>query len=228
MKFAIIVFPGSNCDHDAYHVVRHVLGEEADFIWHKDSSLDGYDVVLIPGGFSYGDYLRSGAIACLSPIMSAVVRFAESGRPVLGICNGFQILVEADLLPGALVSNQNLRFINRPVFLTPGCSNSIFTSNLQLDRTYQMPIAHQSGNYLVAQDQLEELEHNDQIAFRYTTPEGDITALANPNGSTSNIAGVFNRNKNVLGMMPHPERASEPLLGSADGLTIFQSIIGSS
>jgi phosphoribosylformylglycinamidine synthase len=207
MKFAIIVFPGSNCDHDAYHVVRHVLGEEAHFVWHKESSLDGFEVVLIPGGFSYGDHLRTGAIARLSPIMSAVRKFAKGGKPILGICNGFQILVEAGLLPGALISNQSLRFVSRPVCLSPVCENS-------------------SGNYLATQDQLKELEQNDQIAFRYTTPEGNITPDANPNGSTANIAGVLNRKKNVLGMMPHPERAAEPLVGSADGLAIFQSIVG--
>lgn len=226
MKFAIIVFPGSNCDHDTYHAIRHGLGEEAHFVWHKETNLDGFDTVLIPGGFSYGDYLRSGAIACLSPIMSDVKRFARSGRPVLGICNGFQILIEAGLLPGALVSNQGLRFVSRPVFITSVCKDSIFTSSLQDGRTYQMPIAHQSGNYLVSQEQLKELEQNDQIAFRYATPAGIISQEANPNGSTSNIAGVLNHQKNVLGMMPHPERAAEPLVGSADGLAILQSIAG--
>lgn len=228
MKFAILVFPGSNCDHDTYHVVRHVLGEEAIFVWHKETALDGFDVVLIPGGFSYGDHLRTGAIASLSPIMSAVIKFAKNGKPVLGICNGFQILVEAGLLPGALISNQSLRFISRPVFLAPVCKSSVFTSSLQGDLAYQMPIAHHSGNYLATQEQLKELEQNDQIAFRYTTPEGNITPEANPNGSTGNIAGIFNRKKNVLGMMPHPERASESLVGSADGLAIFQSIVGNS
>ena len=226
MKFAIIVFPGSNCDHDTYYAIRHVLGEEAHFVWHKETNLDGFDTVLIPGGFTYGDYLRSGAVACLSPIMSDVKKFAESGRPVLGICNGFQILVEADLLPGVLVSNQELRFVSRPVFLTSVCKDSIFTASLQDGRTYQMPIAHQSGNYLVTQEQLKELEQNDQIAFRYTTPTGIISPEANPNGSISNIAGVLNQKKNVLGMMPHPERAAELLVGSADGLAIFQSIVG--
>ncbi|MFC1484077.1 phosphoribosylformylglycinamidine synthase subunit PurQ [Candidatus Neomarinimicrobiota bacterium] len=226
MKFAVIVFPGSNCDHDAYHVVRHVLGEEAHFVWHKENSLEDFEVVLIPGGFSYGDHLRTGAIACLSPIMSAVRKFAKAGKPVLGICNGFQILVEAGLLPGALISNQSLRFVSRPVFLAPVCRSSVFTSSLQVDQAYQMPIAHHSGNYLATQDQLKELEQNDQIAFRYSTHEGDITPEANPNGSTANIAGVLNRKKNVLGMMPHPERASESLVGSADGLAIFRSIVG--
>jgi phosphoribosylformylglycinamidine synthase len=226
MKFAIIVFPGSNCDHDAYYAIRHALGEEAHFVWHKESNLDGFDTVLIPGGFSYGDYLRSGAVACLSPIMSDVKRFAQSGRPVLGICNGFQILVEAGLLPGALVTNQDLRFVSRPVYLTSVCKDSIFTASLHDDRTYQMPIAHQSGNYLVTQEQLKDLEQNDQIAFRYTTPTGVISPDANPNGSTSSIAGVLNQEKNVLGMMPHPERAAELLVGSADGLAIFQSIVG--
>lgn len=228
MRFAILVFPGSNCDHDAYHAIRHVLNEEAAFVWHKESSLDGFDAVIVPGGFTYGDYLRTGAIARFSPIMSAVREFAQQGKPVMGICNGFQILIEAGLLPGALISNRSLRFISRPVYLKPESNNSLFTAGLQTDRTYRMPIAHYSGNYLVSPEALEQLAENGQIAFRYATPAGEVTPEANPNGSIDNIAGVLNQEKNVLGLMPHPERASERIVGSVDGLDIFKSIVGNS
>ncbi|UCH62436.1 MAG: phosphoribosylformylglycinamidine synthase subunit PurQ [Fidelibacterota bacterium] len=224
MRFAILVFPGSNCDHDAYHAVRHVLGEEGAFVWHKERSLDGYDAAIIPGGFSYGDYLRTGAIARFSPIMSAVQEFAQKGKPIIGICNGFQILVEAGLLPGALISNRSLRFISKMVYLKPEGQNSLFTAGLDTNRTYRMPIAHQSGNYLISPETLDQLERSDQIAFRYATPEGKVTAGANPNGSTGNIAGVLNREKNVLGLMPHPERAAEAIVGSYDGLAFFKSM----
>jgi len=225
MRFAILVFPGSNCDHDAYHAVRHVLGEEGAFIWHKERSLDGFDAVIIPGGFSYGDYLRTGAIARFSPIMSAVQEFARQGKPVIGICNGFQILVEAGLLPGALISNRSLRFISRMVYLKPEDQSSLFTAGLDANRTYRMPIAHQSGNYLISPEALDRLERNGQIAFRYATPAGEISPEANPNGSTGNIAGVLNREKNVLGLMPHPERAAEAIVGSDDGLAFFKSMV---
>lgn len=228
MRFAILVFPGSNCDHDAYHAIRHVLNEEATFIWHKESSLDGFDAAIVPGGFSYGDYLRTGAIARFSPIMPAVQEFARQGKPVIGICNGFQILVEAGLLPGALISNRSLRFVSRPVYLKPESNNSLFTAGLQTDRTYRMPIAHYSGNYLVSPETLDQLAENGQIAFRYATPAGEVTPEANPNGSIDNIAGVLNREKNVLGLMPHPERASERIVGSVDGLDLFKSIAGNS
>lgn len=226
MRFAILVFPGSNCDHDAYHAVRHVLGEEAAYVWHSEESLDGFDAVIIPGGFSYGDYLRSGAIARFSPIMSAVQRFAGDGGPVMGICNGFQILVEAGLLPGALISNQSLRFVSRMVHLKPEGNGSRFTAGLDVQRTYRMPVAHYSGNYLVAPGQLAELEQHGQIAFRYATADGELLPEANPNGSTANIAGVLNREKNVLGLMPHPERAVEPVVGTSDGLALFSSLAG--
>ena len=226
MRFAILVFPGSNCDHDAYHAVRHVLGEEGAFIWHLERSLEGFDAVIIPGGFSYGDYLRTGAIARFSPIMSAVQEFARQGKPVMGICNGFQILVEAGLLPGALISNRSLRFISRMVHLKPEGNDSLFTAGLDANRTYRMPIAHQSGNYVIAPDALKRLEENGQIAFRYATAAGEISSEANPNGSTGNIAGVLNREKNVLGLMPHPERAAESIVGSDDGLAFFKSIVG--
>ncbi|UCH11663.1 MAG: phosphoribosylformylglycinamidine synthase subunit PurQ [Fidelibacterota bacterium] len=226
MRFAVLVFPASNCDHDSYHVVRHVLGEEGAFVWHKETSLDGFDAVIIPGGFSYGDYLRTGAIARFSPIMSAVQEFAKAGKPVIGICNGFQILVEAGLLPGALISNRSLRFVSRMIYLRPEGNSSPFTADLDVNRVYQMPVAHQSGNYLVTDDELAALEDQDQIAFRYTNASGEIVPEANPNGSVGNIAGVLNKDKNVLGLMPHPERASEAILGSDDGLALFQSIIG--
>ncbi len=228
MRFAILVFPGSNCDHDSYHAIRHVLNEEAAFVWHKESSLEGFDAAIVPGGFSYGDYLRTGAIARFSPIMSAVQEFAQQGKPVIGICNGFQILIEAGLLPGALISNRSLRFISKPVYLKPEGNGNLFTAGLRTDRTYRMPIAHQSGNYLVSSEHLDKLVKNDQIAFRYATPGGDLTPEANPNGSIYNIAGVLNREKNVLGLMPHPERASEMIVGSVDGLDLFKSIVGNS
>ncbi|MCH7528009.1 MAG: phosphoribosylformylglycinamidine synthase subunit PurQ [Candidatus Marinimicrobia bacterium] len=228
MRFAVLVFPGSNCDYDAYHVVRQVLGERAEFIWHREASLDGFDVVIIPGGFSYGDYLRTGAIASLSPIMEAVRQFASAGGLVLGICNGFQILIEAGLLPGALISNSGLRFISRQIYLQPEGSGDPFTAGLDTGRSYAMPIAHQAGNYLVSPQELEQLEKNEQIAFRYVTAVGERTPDANPNGSSANIAGVLNREKNIMGMMPHPERAAEAVLGSVDGLALFESIIGRS
>lgn len=228
MRFAILVFPGSNCDHDAYQVVRHVLKEEAEFVWHQEESLEQFDVVIIPGGFSYGDYLRSGAIARFSPIMQAVQAFANDGGLVLGICNGFQVLVEADMLPGALINNHNLRFISQMVHLKPENGGSPYTAGLDLDRTYKMPMAHQSGNYFVSPAELAELEKHGQIAFRYVTQEGELTPEANPNGSIGNIAGVVNREKNVLGLMPHPERAAEAILGSVDGLALFKSMVGMS
>jgi len=228
VRFAILVFPGSNCDHDAYQVVRHVLKEEAEFVWHQEESLEQFDVVIIPGGFSYGDYLRSGAIARFSPIMQAVQAFANDGGLVLGICNGFQVLVEADMLPGALINNHNLRFISQMVHLKPENGGSPYTAGLDLDRTYKMPMAHQSGNYFVSPSELAELEKHGQIAFRYVTQEGELTPEANPNGSIGNIAGVVNREKNVLGLMPHPERAAEAILGSVDGLALFKSMVGMS
>lgn len=228
MRFAVLVFPGSNCDYDAYHAVRYVLREQAEFIWHRETSLDGFEVVILPGGFSYGDYLRTGAIARLSPIMTAVRQFASAGGLVLGICNGFQILIEAGLLPGALISNSGLRFISRRVYLQPEGSGDPFTAGLDSSRSYAMPIAHQAGNYLVSARELQQLEKHEQIAFRYVTAAGERTVEANPNGSCANIAGVLNREKNVMGMMPHPERAAEAVLGSVDGLALFESIIGRS
>ncbi len=226
MRFAILVFPGSNCDHDAYYALRHVMGEDTAYVWHQERSLDGFDAVIIPGGFSYGDYLRSGAIARFSPVMAAVQSFAEQGGLVLGICNGFQILVEAGLLPGALISNQSLRFVSRMVHLKPEDSDNPFTRGLDLQRTYRMPVAHQSGNYLVSPVDLAELEKRGQIAYRYVSAAGEVVPEANPNGSTANIAGVLNREKNVLGLMPHPERAAESVVGSSDGLVLLQALAG--
>ena len=216
MKTAVIVFPGSNCDHDAYNVVKKILNKNADFVWHKETSLQKYDFILIPGGFSYGDYLRAGAIARFSPIMDEVIRVANQGTPVMGICNGFQILIESGLLPGALINNNNVKFLSKNVTLKVSSTSSIFTNNLKLDQRLKMPIAHRQGNFYASNDLLKQLKDEDRIAFKYEE---------NPNGSMEDIAGIFNKSKNVLGMMPHPERASEILLGSADGLAIFNSIV---
>lgn len=225
MKFAIIVFPGSNCDHDMYHALVKVLGVGADFVWHGQGSLDGYDAVVLPGGFSYGDYLRAGAIARFSPIMQEVVRFARNGRPVLGICNGFQILTESGLLPGALLRNENLRFICKQVFVRTENNRTRFTNRLTSGQVLKIPIAHGEGNYFIDQAGLQQLRDNNQIVFRYSTAAGDIDDQANPNGSVNNIAGIINTSGNVLGMMPHPERAMEQLLGSVDGRLIFESLL---
>lgn len=216
MKFAVIVFPGSNCDLDMYHAVKDVLGEEADYVFHTETSLDGYDGVLLPGGFSYGDYLRCGAIAQFSPIMSEVKRFAEEGRPVLGVCNGFQVLVEAGLLPGVLMRNRDLKFMCKTVELKVETNETMFTNDYALGETIQVPIAHGEGNYYCDEVTLETLRANGQIAFTYTD---------NPNGSVANIAGITNVQGNVLGMMPHPERAVEALLGGEDGKRLFTSMV---
>ncbi len=227
MKFGVVVFPGSNCDHDAYHVIGTVLGQPVEFIWHQDENLSGFDCVILPGGFSYGDYLRTGAIARFSPVMKAVARFARDGGPVLGICNGFQILCEAGLLPGALVRNAGLRFICRHVHIKVEQTDSPFTCAAQRGQVLRAPIAHGEGNFVCAAETLAELECEQRVMFRYTTPEGLPLPEANPNGSTANIAGICNRERNVLGLMPHPERASEAALGSADGLVVFQSLVAS-
>jgi phosphoribosylformylglycinamidine synthase subunit PurQ / glutaminase len=216
MKFGVIVFPGSNCDHDAFWAASRTLGQEAEFIWHDSTDLRGADVLILPGGFAYGDYLRCGAIAKFSPVMRAVRRFAADGGPVLGVCNGFQILVEAGLLPGALIRNRGLKFICRELRLRAGTTDSPFTSTADLNRVYRMPIAHGEGCYYADERTLDELEAEERIAFRY---------IDNANGSLRAIAGVLNRERNVMGMMPHPERASEPLLGSNDGLVVFQSLL---
>jgi len=216
MKFGVIVFPGSNRDHDAAYAVSGVLGQPVEFIWHDSASLGAVDAVILPGGFSYGDYLRCGAIAKFSPVMAAVKKFAAEGGLVLGICNGFQILVEAGLLPGALIRNRGLKFICRNVHLRPGTLHSPFTCAARQDGAYRVPIAHGEGCYFADERTLDELEAEDRVAFRY---------LDNPNGSLRDIAGILNRERNVMGMMPHPERASDPLMGSADGLVVFQSVL---
>ena len=226
----IVVFPGSNCDHDCYHVFKHVMGLPARFIWHKEDKIpEGTEAVVLPGGFSYGDYLRTGALARLSPVMGAVQRFAGAGGPVMGICNGFQILVEAGLLPGALLRNSGLKFICKDVHLevslekTPG--ETPFTNALRKGQVLRLPIAHAEGNYFIDPEGLRALKENGQIVFRYSTAEGRITPEANPNGSVENIAGIINRQGNVLGMMPHPERCAEAVLGNTDGKLLFESIL---
>jgi phosphoribosylformylglycinamidine synthase len=225
MKFGVLVFPGSNCDHDAFDVIADVAHEPVTFLWHDSEDLGGVDAVVVPGGFAYGDYLRTGAIARFSPVMQAVKRFAAGGGLVLGICNGFQILTEAGLLPGALMRNAGLKFICKRVFVRTETTGSPFTSGLVKGEVLQIPIAHMEGNYFCTPEELKQLEAEDRIAFRYATPAGEITPEANPNGSLSNIAGILNEKRNVLGMMPHPERSSELLLGSADGWKVFASMI---
>jgi phosphoribosylformylglycinamidine synthase len=227
VSFGIVVFPGSNCDHDAYHAVGHVLGQQATFLWHKDGDLRGCDVIVLPGGFSYGDYLRCGSIARFSPIMNEVVRFAAAGGRVIGICNGFQVLTECGLLPGALLRNASLHFVCRAVRLRVEHARSPFTRLLAEGRVLTIPIAHGEGNYHASEDQLDALERNGQVVLRYCDPEGRVTPESNPNGSARNIAGITNERGTVLGMMPHPERSVESLLGSEDGRGIFQSLIHS-
>jgi phosphoribosylformylglycinamidine synthase subunit PurQ / glutaminase len=224
MKFGVIVFPGSNCDHDAYHVISKHVGQPVDFIWHKQTDLSAYDAVIIPGGFSYGDYLRAGALARFSPVMNAVKDFAAEGKYVFGICNGFQILCEAGLLPGALVRNTNLHFICKFVNIKVENNQTPYTSELDAGDVLSIPIAHAEGNYVCDNDTFYQLEENDQIVFRYCDDDGEITEAANHNGARSNIAGICNLDRNVLGMMPHPERACEVILGSNDGRYIFRSL----
>lgn len=225
MKFGIVTFPGSNCDYDAYHAAVDYLGAKAEYLWHKDHDLAGADIVVLPGGFSYGDYLRPGAIARFSPIMQEVVAHARSGAPVLAVCNGFQIACEAGLLPGTLLRNESLRFVSERVRLRVENSGSLFTSEYQHGQVISIPIAHGDGRYFAEESVLDELEQNGQIVFRYVDSSGNSTEKASPNGSSRNIAGILNREGNVLGMMPHPERAMDPLLGSADGLALFQSML---
>jgi phosphoribosylformylglycinamidine synthase len=225
MKFGVLVFPGSNCDHDTFHVIAEVAKQPVTFLWHDSEDLAGVDAVLVPGGFAFGDYLRTGAIARFSPVMQAVKRFAAGGGLVLGICNGFQILTEAGLLPGALMRNAGLKYICKQVHLRVETADSPFTSQLAVGDVLQIPIGHMEGNYFCTPDDLRALEAEDRIAFRYSSPGGEITAQANPNGSLSNIAGILNAGRNVLGMMPHPDRSSEKILGSADGWKIFASMV---
>ena len=227
LKIGVVVFPGSNCDHDAHYVAETVLRQDARLIWHKEGSLGDLDVVILPGGFSYGDYLRCGAIARFSPIMNDVVRFAKSGGVVMGICNGFQILTEAGLLPGVLLRNESLKFVCKFVNLRVENSDTRFTSRCKQNEVLNIPIAHGDGNYFAEPDTLKQLEENRQIVFRYSDAQGNITAGSNPNGAVDNIAGIVNERGNILGMMPHPERAAESLVGSTDGLKIFHSLIES-
>jgi phosphoribosylformylglycinamidine synthase I len=224
VKFGIIVFPGSNCDHDAYHVISKHVGQPVDFIWHRDTNLNSYDALIIPGGFSYGDYLRAGALARFSPVMESVKKFAATGRLVLGICNGFQILCEAGLLPGALIRNRDLHFICEHVFVRVETSDTPFTNELQQRSVLRIPIAHAEGNFVCDDVTLERLQREARIVFRYCDQDGQVTAAANPNGSRDNIAGICSPERNVLGLMPHPERACEDLLGSSDGRDIFSSL----
>jgi phosphoribosylformylglycinamidine synthase len=225
MKFAVVVFPGSNCDHDAYHAAKHVLGQDAAFVWHKETSLGGADAVILPGGFAHGDYLRTGAIARFSPVMQAVTAFAAAGGPVLGICNGFQVLLEAGLLPGAMLRNRSVRFQCEHVFVTVEQTDTPFTLACRRGQVLRIPIAHGEGNYYAEPDVVQRLEQNRQVIFRYTTAAGDRTEDANPNGSVGNIAGLCNEARNVVGLMPHPERACELAVGSTDGLVLFESVL---
>src|SRR6185295_11804477 len=227
MKFGVVVLPGSNCDHDALHVAKDVLGAGAEVLWHKDGDLKGVDCVIVPGGFAYGDYLRAGALAKFAPIMAPIRRHAEAGGLVFGICNGFQVLTEVGLLPGALMRNQHLRFLSRDVHLRTEETDTPFTNLLTAGQVFRVPIAHGEGNYFADEATLDELELHRQVIFRYCDEEGHLTADANPNGSARNIAGICNRQRNVLGMMPHPERCAESILGNAAGLQVFQSIAAS-
>jgi phosphoribosylformylglycinamidine synthase len=225
VRFGIVTFPGSNCDHDAYHATKHVLGQEARFIWHEEESVGDVDVVVIPGGFSYGDYLRSGAIARFSPVMQDVVRFAEDGGLVLGICNGFQILCEAGLLPGTLLRNESLRFVSKPTTLRVETTETPFTGAFDAGQVVTFPVAHGEGRYFADEEVLDRLEADDRVLFRYSTPDGAITADANPNGSARNIGGIVNETGTVCGLMPHPERCVEELIEGTDGRLIFESLI---
>jgi phosphoribosylformylglycinamidine synthase I len=227
MKFGVVVFPGSNCDHDAWYALGEVLHQPVEFLWHQSEQVNGFDAILLPGGFSYGDYLRTGAIARFSPVMRAVEKLARGGGLVLGVCNGFQILCEAGLLPGVLQRNAGMRFVCKQVHVRVETTETPFTASAKIGQVLEIPIAHGDGNYFCDEETLAELERNDQVVFRYTTPGGREDAAANPNGSLANIAGVCNRERNVMGLMPHPERAVEKQLGSTDGLVIFRSLIES-
>ncbi len=224
MKFGVLVFPGSNCDHDTYHVVEALAKQPVAYLWHASENLQSCDAILVPGGFAYGDYLRTGAIAKFAPVMQSVAKFAKGGGLVLGICNGFQILCEAGLLPGALMRNAGQRYICKQTYLRTETTDSPFTHPLSRGQVLQMPIGHMEGNYFCDADTLAALKRDDRIAFRYVTADGAVTTAANPNGSLENIAGVLSEGRNVLGMMPHPDRSSEELLGSADGLVLFKAM----
>jgi phosphoribosylformylglycinamidine synthase len=225
VRCGVVVFPGSNCDHDVYHVLKHVLAQDVTFLWHEDETVKGSELVVLPGGFSYGDYLRAGALAALSPVVAAVKRHAEAGGLVLGICNGFQILLEAGLLPGAMRKNRDRRFQCRDVYLRCERNDLPFTSKLQKGQVLRLPIAHSEGNYEDTPEKLDALEAAGQVVFRYTAPDGTLSEEWNVNGSARAIAGVANREGNVLGLMPHPERCSEPILGGTDGLKLFAGAV---
>lgn len=226
-KFGVVVFPGSNCDHDAYYVLKKIFNYDVNFLWHKESDLQESEVIILPGGFSYGDYLRSGSIARFSPIMNSVIDFANKGGTVLGICNGFQILLEAGLLPGVLLKNNSLQFVCKDVYLMTENIDTVFTNSISENDVLKIPIAHGEGNYFANEQTIEKLESNKQILFRYSSKDGNVDMEYNPNGSILNIAGIANEKGNILGMMPHPERCCDPLLGKTDGTKIFNSIINS-
>ena len=225
MKFAVIVFPGSNCDHDAHYALTEVLGQQVSLVWHKEQDLGGADVVVLPGGFSYGDYLRTGAIAKFSPVMSRVTDFAAAGGPVIGICNGFQVLLEAGLLPGGMRRNQTLKFICEHVHLRVEANDTPFTHDTTVGQVLRIPIAHGEGNYYADGDTIRSLQEHGQIVFRYTAPDGSLDHASNVNGSVDAIAGICNRDRNVVGLMPHPERACEDAVGSRDGRVVLQSVL---
>jgi len=224
-KFGVVVFPGSNCDHDAFYALHKVLDYNVNFLWHKENDLKKSDVIILPGGFSYGDYLRTGAIARFSPIMNAIIEFANNGGYVIGICNGFQILLEAGLLPGVLLKNISLKFVCKDVYLSVENHECNFTKEIKTEKFPRIPIAHGEGNYFVNDEKLKELEDNDQIVFKYSSRDGSLSEEFNPNGSVANIAGIINKNGNILGMMPHPERSCDPVLSRTDGSLIFKSLV---
>jgi len=225
MKACVIVFPGSNCDRDLQVALRNAMGAEPEMVWHGDSTFDDVDLITVPGGFSYGDYLRAGAMAAKSPVMREIIRRAGKGVPVLGICNGFQVLTESGLLPGALMRNANLKYVCRDVHLKVEATDTPFTQGYGNGGVLRIPVAHHDGNYFADDDLLDELQDNDQVAFRYSDANGDLTDDANPNGSRRNIAGILSRDRNVLGMMPHPERLADPALGGTDGKAMFSGLV---
>jgi len=224
-NFGVVVFPGSNCDHDAFYALHKILDYNVNFLWHKENDLKKSDVIILPGGFSYGDYLRTGAIARFSPIMNAIIEFANNGGYVIGICNGFQILLEAGLLPGVLLKNISLKFVCKDVYLSVENHECNFTKEIKAEKFPRIPIAHGEGNYFVNDEKLKELEDNDQIVFKYSSRDGSLSEEFNPNGSVANIAGIINKNGNILGMMPHPERSCDPVLSRTDGSLIFKSLV---
>ncbi len=224
-KIGVVVFPGSNCDHDAYYAFKKILDCDTKFLWHKETGLQNSDIIILPGGFSYGDYLRTGAIARFSPIMNDIIDFANNGGIVVGICNGFQVLLEAGLLPGVMLKNKSLQFVCKDVYLSVENDNTVFTKDIGIDKVLKIPVAHGEGNYFADDRTLSTLEENNQIVFRYSSPDRIIDEKYNPNGSVRNIAGIINREGNVLGMMPHPERSCDPVLGKTDGQLIFRSIL---